>query len=109
VERIILEHLIFILGVNYSVNLTEFMGQVFVYAFNPYISMFGNLTWGLIFGFIGAAVYVSSERQTLTILGYLLLVGLIFVIILPWGAIAIFGLVTSFMVGSILYRVIVEN
>lgn len=107
-ERILLD-IIYILAVNYSFNLSDFMGSVFVYAFNPYISLFGNLTWGIIFGFIGAAVYVASEKQTLTILGYLILVGIIFSVVLPWGAVAIFGLVTAFIIGSILYKVVVEG
>ena len=90
--------------------MTEFLQSVFVYAFNPYISMFGNLTWGFIFGFIGAAVYVSSEKQYLTTLGYLVLVGLILVAAdLPYAAVAIFGLITAFLVTSIIYKTFVES
>ena len=85
------------------------MGGIFVYAFNPYISIFGNLTWGIIFGFIGVAIYAQSERQMLTTFGYLVIVGIIFSVILPIGLIAIFGLLSAFIVGSILYHTIVES
>lgn len=79
------------------------------YAFAPYIVLFGNFFWGIIFGFIGAGIYVSGEGPLiyLTILGYLVIVAVIFVILLPLFLVALFGLILTFIVTVILYNTFV--
>ena len=85
------------------------MGNIFGYAFEPYITLFGNITWGIIFGFMGAALYVAAERSVLHIFGYLIIVGVFFAIILPTALIAILGLIASFIGATIVYRTFVES
>jgi len=89
-------------------NMSNFTTHFLQYAFNPYLSLLGNFTWGAIFGFIGAAIYVSSEYQLATILGYLAVVGLIFSIILPFGLLAVLGMLFMFMAASIIYKTLVR-
>ena len=90
-------------------NVTNFMQRIFVYAFNPYISLFGNLTWGIIFGFIGAAIYAGSEENYLIVAGYLIMMGTIFALILPYHFVAVFGLLLAFIATSIVYKAFVES
>ena len=91
-----------------SFNLTNFTVNIFRYALDPYLSLFGNITWGFIFGFIGAGIYVNS-RSIPTLFGYLLVVGLIFSVILPSAVYAIFALLTTLSGTAILYKVLVER
>lgn len=77
-------------------------------AFDPYLSIFGNFTWGLIFGFIGAGLYVN-ERSIAIALTYLVLVGIFFSIVFPAILIYLFGLVLAFVLASTLYTGLVER
>jgi len=98
-----MNNFIFFLAVTLDINLTNFTEQVFVYAFDPYVSLFGNLTWGLIFGFMGAGLYVGSN-STKTAFTYLVVMGLIFGIILPEVLIAIAGLIAAFIATAYLFK-----
>jgi len=95
--------------VTLPVNLSEFMQSPFTYAFAPYIALLGVFTWGIIMGFMGAAIYVSSERQTFTVLGYLVLVGVSFAVLLPAGLAYILGLTMAFIVTAILFKIFVDR
>ena len=77
-------------------------------AFNPYIAIFGSFTFGIIFGFIGAAVYVN-ERSISTIITYLVLIGIFFAIVLPIPIAAIFGLILVFALATVFYKAFVES
>ena len=96
-----------------DVNITNFTtGGWARMAVAPYIPIFGGLFWGMLFGFIGAAIYVSGEgdpRIYLIITGYLFIVGLIFGIALTAPVIAIFGLILTFLVTNIFYKTFVES
>jgi hypothetical protein len=94
-----------------DINITNFTQNWAYYSVQPYINIFGNLFWGMLFGFIGAAIYVSGEgdpRIYLIITGYLIIVGLIFGIALAAPVIAIFGLILTFLVTNIFYKTFVE-
>jgi len=77
-------------------------------AFDPYLSIFGNFTWGIIFGFIGAGLY-ANERSIGTIMIYLILVGIFISIILPAEFAAILGLILAFLFGTIFYLTFVKE
>lgn len=77
-------------------------------AFDPYLSIFGNYTWGIIFGFIGAGLY-ANERSMGTIMIYLILVGIFMSIILPVMFAAILGLILAFILGSVFYLSFVKE
>jgi len=77
-------------------------------AFDPYLSIFGNYTWGIIFGFIGAGLY-ANERSMGTIMIYLILVGVFISIILPVAFAAILGLILAFIFGTIFYLSFVKE
>ena len=94
--------------VSFNFNITNFTQEIFVYAFSPYVSIFGNLTWGIIFGFVGAGVYVGSNSIPTTF-GYLCIIGLIFGAILPQALIAIFGLIAAFIGASVLYNAFISS
>lgn len=89
-------------------NITNFTANIFRYALDPYLSLFGNITWGFIFGFVGAAIYVNNKSLP-TIFGYLIIVGVIFSVILPSAIYSIFALITALIGTIILYRVLVER
>jgi len=95
-----------------DVNITNFTtGGWARMAVQPYIDIFGGLFWGMFFGIIGAAIYVSGEgdnRIYLVIAGYLFIVGLIFGVALTTPVIAIFGLLLTFLVTNIFYKTFVE-
>ena len=95
-------------SISNTFNLTNFTANIFRYAFDPYLSLLGNITWGFIFGFVGAAIYVNNKSLP-TIFGYLLVIGIIFSVILPAAVYSIFALVTTAVGASILYRVLVER
>ena len=96
----------FIAAIN--LNVSNFIQNIFRYAFNPYTSIFGNLTWGIIFGFIGAGLFIGS-RSVQTAFTYLILVGIVFGLILPQAIIGIFGLMVVFIATSAFYVVFVEG
>lgn len=89
-------------------NMSDFMGEIMRYAFAPYLVIFGNMFWGIFFGFIGAGIYAGSERSWLPTIGYLIIIGVIFSAILDFFMIAIFGLILAFLVTVLLYNVFVE-
>lgn len=94
--------------VTFDLNVSEFMHQPFKYALDPYTSLFGNLTWGILFGFVGAGVYVGSHSQTTTF-AYLVIVGIVFSLILPAAIISIFGIVMAFIGAIALYTLYVTR
>lgn len=85
------------------------MEAPFIYAFDPYISILGVFTWGIILGFIGAAIYVSSEKQLYTVLGYLAIVGISFAALLPVSLALILGLLMAFIITSMLYKIFIDR
>ena len=89
-------------------NLTDFLSRYMVYAFQPYTELLGSMTWGIIFGFVGAAIYVSSERQLLTVFIYLLVMALVFSIILPYAFVAIISIIITFIGTTIIYNTYVK-
>jgi len=77
-------------------------------AFDPYYAIFGNFTWGVIFGFIGVALY-ANERSIGTITTYLILVGIFMSIIFPSILMGLFGLILTFTIATIFYRTFIES
>ena len=77
-------------------------------ALDPYFSIFGNLVWGIIFGFIGTGLY-ANERSIGTIIAYLVIVGVFFSIVFPAGLIYLFGLILAFALSVVFYRTFIEN
>lgn len=76
-------------------------------AFNPYLEVFGNFTWGIIFGFIGAAIY-ANERSIGTATIYLILVGAFMAIVFPLAVAGIFGLLLAFLLAVIFYKAFIQ-
>jgi len=94
-----------------SSNITNFTQNWAYYSVEPYLNIFGNLFWGIFFGFIGAGIFVSGEgdsRIYLVIAGYLIIIGIIFGIVLPSPVLALFGLILTFIVTNIFYKTFVE-
>jgi len=90
-------------------NMSNFTtGGIFRYGFDPYYSIFGNFTWGIILGFIGTAIY-ANERSIGTVMLYLLTVGVFFGIIFPVAIMFIFGLLFTFLVTITLYETFVKK
>jgi hypothetical protein len=90
-------------------NFTNFTGGGIIrWGMVPYYQIFGNFTWGIILGFIGAGLY-ASERSLGIAFIYLVLVGIFFSIILPMALVYLFGLLFAFIVTIILYRTFVEK
>lgn len=98
----------FLAVIDINLNLSNFSQNIFVYAFNPYVSLFGNFTWGIIFGFIGAGLFVGSGSNR-TAFTYLIIVGLIFSIVLPAALIALFGLVAAFIAAAYMFKTFVKK
>ena len=91
-----------------DINLTNMTRDGIIrVAFNPYTAIFGSFTFGIIFGFIGAAVY-ANERSIGTIITYLVLVGIFFAVVLPIPIVAIFGLILVFALATVFYKTFVE-
>ena len=93
--------LLFVL-ISIDINISDFITNWSVYAFNPYTSIFGNITWGIMFGFFTGGVYVTSKSQTTTF-ALLVVMGIVFAIILPQALVAIFALVVVFIGTIALY------
>jgi len=90
-------------------NFSNFTNQgIFRVAFQVYYSTFGNFTWGIILGFIGAGIY-ANERSIGTTAIYLILVGVFMSIILPLPLAGIFGLILAFMITVIFYKAFVQD
>lgn len=77
-------------------------------AFNPYVSIFGNFTWGIILGFIGAGLY-ANERSVGTIATYLILVGIFGSLLFPAQLVMLFGLILAFLLSVIFYITFIES
>lgn len=92
-----------------ALNFNDFIeGGIVKWGMQPYYVIFGNFTWGIILGFIGAALY-ANERSTATVMLYLLLVGVFFSIIFPMPVVYLFGLIFAFTLTYILYRAFVGH
>lgn len=90
-------------------NLTNFTRDGIIrVAFDPYYAIFGNFTWGVIFGFIGVALY-ANERSIGTITTYLIIVGIFMSIIFPSILMGLFGLILTFTIATIFYRTFIES
>ena len=100
--------LLFLVFTAFDFNITNFTQNWLIYAFNPYMNIFGNITWGIIFGFVGAGVYAGS-RSAPTAFTYLVIVGLIFSALLPEALVAIFVLLLTFIGTGALYIVYVTR
>lgn len=103
-----MNNLLFNILLTIDINITNFSENWITYAFNPYTSMFGNLTWGFIFGFIGAGIYVGS-KSVQAVFTYLVIVGLIFGVLLPEALTAIFVFVLVFMGSSAIYILFIQS
>ena len=100
--------LAYIILVTLDINLSNFTQNFLRIAFDPYTSLFGNMTWGIIFGFIGAGIFVGSKSIVATFT-YLVIVGLVFAAILPSAIIGIFGLILAFIAGTAFYVILIEK
>ena len=90
-------------------NLTNFTRDGIIrVAFDPYYAIFGNFTWGVIFGFIGVALY-ANERSIGTITTYLIIVGIFMSIIFPSILMGLFGMILAFTIAVIFYRTFIES
>ena len=90
-------------------NFTNFTSTgILRIAMDPYFSLFGNLTWGIFFGFVGTGLY-ANERSIGTLIAYLVIVGVFFSIVFPAGLIYLFGLILSFALSVTFYRTFIEN
>jgi len=77
-------------------------------AFNPYYSIFGEFTWGIILGFIGGALYIN-ERSISTTTTYLILTGIFVSLIFPSHIVGLFGIILSLMIAIIFYKAFIER
>lgn len=76
--------------------------------FDCYRLIFGNFFWAIVFGFIGAGIYVN-ERSIGTIVTYLILVGMFISIIFTLEVVAIFGLFLGFLLSVIFFKAFVDK
>jgi len=97
-----------VMAANISINMTNITQDWVVTGFSPYVVMFGNFFWGMFFGFIGAGIYVNSPN-TMHSLIYLAMVGFVFAIILPYGLVAILGLLLCFFGTVVVYRTYISH
>lgn len=97
-----------IVAYTFDFNVSDFINNWLRYAFDPYTSLFGNITWGILFGFIGGGLYVGS-KSTVTVFTYLTVVGLIFAAVLPLALSAIFVMILTFIGTIALYIVYVTR
>jgi len=97
-----LNNLLAFILVSIDINISNFVTNWSIYAFNPYTSLFGNITWGILFGFFAAGIYVTSKSQTTTFT-FLVIMGVVFAIILPEGLVAILALILVFVGTTALY------
>lgn len=93
-------------------NLTNITYELPRMAVTPYTNIFGDLFFGIFFGFIGVSIYAAGSgdsRIYLVLIAYLVAVGLIFSVVLHFAVIAIFGLLLAFLITTVLYKVFVES
>lgn len=100
--------LITLLAATIDINLSEVLDAPFQYAFQPYIAIFGDVFWGMFFGFIATALYVGSERNYIILMGYFVIICIFFAIVLPYALAGILGLFAAFIATTILYKAFVE-
>lgn len=101
--------LILSIFVSIDLNLTQLLSEgILRAAFDPYYNVFGEFTWGIILGFIGAALYIN-ERSISTVTVYLILVGAFVSIIFPSHIIALFGILLSLLIAVIFYKAFIEK
>jgi hypothetical protein len=77
-------------------------------AFDPYVSIFGNYFWGIVAGFIGAAIY-ANERSLGTLVIYLILTGVFMSIVFPSPFAGILGLILALGVAVIFYKAFIQD
>ena len=87
-------------------NLTD--GGLARAMFECYRTIFGNFFWALVFGFIGAGIYVN-ERSIGSIVTYLMLVGIFISVVFGANVIAIFGLFLAFLLTVIFFKAFVDR
>jgi len=91
------------------INFTNFTTDgIFRITFAVYLAIFGDLFWGMLFGVIGGAIFISNRSIGL-ITTYLILVGAILGILLPTHIVPIFGIMLGFAITVILYKTFVEK
>jgi len=95
--------LLFVL-VSIDINLSDFVRNWSQYAFNPYTSIFGDLAFGILFGFIGAGIYVGAGSKV-SVFGYMIVIGIIFAVVFPAIMILMFGVLVTFIGTGVLYNV----
>ena len=83
-------------------------GGILRLGFDPYTSVLGNVTWGIIFGFIGAGIYANQRSLGIT-LAYLIGIGAFFGLIFPEELAFIFGLLLTFIISIVLYVTFVQS
>lgn len=106
-EIIVSKILVIAAAVNF--NFTSFTAEgILRVAFDPYYNIFGNLTWGIILGFIGAGLY-ANERSIGTIATYLILVGIFAAILFPNQLVFLFGMILAFVISVIFYITFIES
>ena len=86
-------------------NLTS---NPFQMGFVPYTNLVGNWFFAMFFGFIGGSVYIGTGNKN-ALLTYLILVGIFMTLVLPSLVLAIFGLLTGFIIASILYFAFIQK
>ena len=107
--EIITSKLFFIVAAAIDFSLTNLTTEgILRVAFNPYVSVFGNFTWGIILGFIGTGLY-ANERSIGTITTYLILVGIFGAILFPAQLVMLFGLLLAFVLSVIFYITFIES
>lgn len=90
-------------------NFTNFTNAgILRVAFDPYYHLFGNFTWGIIFGIIGTGIY-ANERSLGTTSIYLIMVGIFFSIVFPEWIWYLFGLLLGFLLTTIFYKAFVVS
>lgn len=87
-------------------NLTD--GGLARAMFACYQSVFGNFFWAIVFGFIGAGIYVN-ERSIGSIVTYLMLLGIFISIIFSASVVAIFGLFLAFLLTVVFFKAFVDR
>jgi hypothetical protein len=91
------------------INFTNFTSDgIFSISFAVYLSIFGDLFWGMLFGIIGGALY-ASNRSIGVVTTYLIIVGSVLGILLPIFIIPIFGIILGFALTIIFYKTFVEK
>ena len=106
IDTIISNFLVVAAAIDFSLTNLTTEGILRV-AFDTYYTVFGNLTWGIILGFIGAGLY-ANERSIGTIATYLVLVGIFASMLFPAQVVMLFGLILAFLLSVIFYISFIE-